>query len=373
YITATLFKPHDVSDVPLTVAHGFQSVKVEEKQRKIPVQIVAQKSVRSKTHQKVTIKAAPNSMVTLAAVDNGVLQVSNFETPDPYDYFYAKRALEVNGYDIYPLLFPEIKPRLSSTGGDMESDMKKRVNPMPAKRFKIMSYWSGIKKANGSGDAEFEFDIPQFSGEVRLMAVAYKENSFGSNENKMTVADPIVLSTALPRFLSPKDTITVPVTVTNTTAKTVTANAQLKVTGAIQVIGNDKQSVNLSPNSENRVVFQLTAAPVIGIGKVKVEVNGAGEKFSDETEMSIRPSAPLQKITGSGSVNGGSSQQVNVSNTDFIPSSIDYKLVVSRSPVAELSKYLGYLVQYPYGCTEQTVSTAFPQLYFGDLADMMRK
>ena len=219
YITATLIKPHDISDIPLTVAHGFENVKVEEKDRKIPVEILAEKSVRSRTHQKVTIKALPNSMVTLAAVDNGVLQVSDFETPDPYNYFYAKRALEVNAFDIYPLLLPEIKAKLSSTGGDAESDMTRRVNPMPAKRFKIVSYWSGIKKTDGSGEAAFEFDIPQFSGEVRLMAVAYKDESFGSGESKMTVADPIVISTALPRFLSPGDSISVPVIVTNTTGK----------------------------------------------------------------------------------------------------------------------------------------------------------
>src|SRR6202012_3172201 len=188
------------SDVPLTVAHGYQSVKVEAKDRKIPVEIVAQASVRSHTHQKVTVKAAPGSTVTLSAVDNGVLQVSDFSTPDPYGHFYAKRALEVYGYDLYPLLFPEVKASLSSTGGDGESDMKKRVNPMPAKRIKILSYWSGIAEANGSGEATFEFDIPQFSGQVRLMAVAYKNESFGSKESTMTVADPIVLSSALPRF-----------------------------------------------------------------------------------------------------------------------------------------------------------------------------
>ncbi|HVW61133.1 MAG TPA: MG2 domain-containing protein, partial [Puia sp.] len=136
YITATLIKPHELSDIPLTVAHGYQSVKVEEKDRRIAVNIEAQKAVRSHTHQKVRVKAAPGSMVTLAAVDNGVLQISDFETPDPYAHFYAKRALEVNGYDLYPLLFPEVRPSLSSTGGDAEGDMKKRVNPMPAKRIK---------------------------------------------------------------------------------------------------------------------------------------------------------------------------------------------------------------------------------------------
>ncbi|MEJ0105311.1 MAG: hypothetical protein WDO19_23340 [Bacteroidota bacterium] len=93
YITATLIKPHEVSDIPLTVAHGYQSVKVEEKSRKVPVEIVAQKSVRSRTHQKVTVKAIPGSFVTLAAVDNGVLQVSDFKTPDPYNYFYQKKSI----------------------------------------------------------------------------------------------------------------------------------------------------------------------------------------------------------------------------------------------------------------------------------------
>jgi uncharacterized protein YfaS (alpha-2-macroglobulin family) len=107
--------------------------------------------------------------------------------------------------------------------------MQKRVNPMPAKRIKIVSYWSGIAKANGGGEASFEFDVPQFSGEFRLMAVAYKDQSFGSSEITMTVADPIVISTALPRFLSPGDTVTVPVTLSNTTSKATNVSADLKV------------------------------------------------------------------------------------------------------------------------------------------------
>ena len=93
YITATLFKPHGVSDIPLTVAHGFKSIIVEEAGRKLKVEIIAAAAVRSKTRQKITVKAPAGSMVTLAAVDNGVLQVSDFASPDPYTAFYAKRAL----------------------------------------------------------------------------------------------------------------------------------------------------------------------------------------------------------------------------------------------------------------------------------------
>ncbi|MBS1601416.1 MAG: alpha-2-macroglobulin family protein, partial [Bacteroidetes bacterium] len=373
YITATLIKPHELSDIPLTVAHGYQSVKVEEKGRKIPVVITALASVRSHTHQKVRVKAAPGSMVTLAAVDNGVLQVSDFVTPDPYGHFYARRALEVTGYDLYPLLLPEVRPGLSSTGGDEESDMKKRVNPMPAKRIKILSYWSGITQANGSGEAEFEFDVPQFSGQVRLMAVAYKNESFGSSASEMTVADPIVLSPALPRFMSPGDTVSMPVTITNTTAGSASAAVRLRLGGALRAIGEEEQRISIGANSEGRAVFQLVAPPAMGIAKVNVEVSALGERFTDENEIGIRPSAPLQKMTGGGAVTGGSTQPIAWDLSDLIPSSVDYKLVISRSPAAELGKYLDQLVYYPYGCTEQTVSAAFPQLYFGDLADLMRK
>jgi alpha-2-macroglobulin len=370
YITATLVKPHELSDIPLTVAHGFQSVKVEEKERHMAVEIEAPTNVRSHTHQKVTVKASPGSMITLAAVDNGVLQVTNFNTPDPYAWFYAKRALEVADYDLYPLLFPEIKAALSSSGGD--GDLKKRTNPMPAKRIKILSYWSGIAQANGSGEANFEFDIPQFSGSVRLMAVAYKEASFGSKDQNMTVADPIVLSSALPRFMSPGDTVTMPVTVSNTAASGGAADVRLHLSGPLHPIGDEQQSLDIGANSEGRAEFRIAASSTIGIGKVTVDVDSKGERFADETEIGIRPSAPLTKSTGSGSITGGSSQPVNWSIGDYIPSSIDYQLVLSKSPAAELGPWLSRLVEYPYGCTEQTVSIAFPQLYFGDLADLVR-
>jgi alpha-2-macroglobulin len=371
YITATLIKAHELSDLPLTVAHGFKSVKVEEKSRKMQVDIVATKAVRSKTKQRVTVKAAPGSYVTLSAVDNGVLQVSNFETPDPYNFFYQKKALQVTAFDLYPLLFPEIRAKFSSTGGDGELDMSKRVNPMPAKRIKIVSYWSGIQQANGNGEASFEFSIPQFSGEIRLMAVAYKDQSFGNSENTMTVADPIVISTALPRFLSPGDTVTVPVTLSNTTAKATNISAAISVEGPLKIIGGNNQSVSINANSEGRAVFQIAADPSVAVGKIKIAVNGMGEKFNDETEISIRPASPLQKVSGSGSIAGGTNQKINIGLNDFIPSSIAYKLVVSRSPALELGDHLRYLVEYPYGCTEQTVSAAFPQLYYGDMADMM--
>lgn len=371
YITATLFKPHDVSDIPLTVAHGFKNVSVEDKDKRMNVAITATERVRSRTHQKVVVKASPNALVTLAAVDNGLLAVSDFKTPDPYTWFYSQRALGVDAYDLYPLLFPEVRGRLSSTGGDADLEMNQRQNPMPNKRVKLVSYWSGIQQANSSGDVVFEFDIPQFSGQLRLMAVAYKDNLFGASEASMTVADPLVISSALPRFLSPADTVLMPVTISNTTAKTTTATATIIPEGPIQVVGSNTQSATVNAGGEAIALFKVVAAPTVSTATIKVEVNGLGEKFVDETDITIRPASTLQKLFASGMISNNTTQRITINTSDFIPSSLNYSLVVSRSPALQLGSQLQYLVNYPYGCTEQTISVAFPQLYYGDLAEMM--
>ena len=371
YVTATLFKPHEMSDMPLTVAHVFQNISVEEKDRRIPVQISAPKTTRSKTRQRVTVKAAPGSYVSLAAVDNGVLQVSDFKTPDPYGFYYQKIALGVTAFDMYPLLFPELRGRFSSTGGDGTS-LEKRVNPMPAKRFKILSYWSGLKKADGSGNAVFEYDVPQFSGEVRLMAVAFKDERFGNAEATTTVADPVVLSSSLPRFISPGDTVLVPVTITNTTNRTATGNVGVTANGPVSVVGNPSQTIAIQPTSEERATFQLVANNSINVSKIVVTVNALGENFSEETAISVRPPSTLQKRSGSGAIAGGRTESINIGQGDFLPGSFRYDLVVSRSPVTLVADQLHYLLTYPFGCTEQTISAAFPQLYYGDLADALK-
>jgi uncharacterized protein YfaS (alpha-2-macroglobulin family) len=127
---------------------------------------------------------------------------------------------------MYPLLFPELKGTTSSVGGD-GFDLSKRVNPISAKRVKLLTYWSGVKDVNGSGEATFEFDIPSFAGEVRMMAVSYKDEKFGSAQSSMTVADPIVVNTTLPRFLSPGDTVNGSIVLSNTLTTSQNASVDL--------------------------------------------------------------------------------------------------------------------------------------------------
>ena len=367
YITATLFRAMDGSSMPLTVAHGFKTMSVQNNRNHIAVDVKLDDKTRSKTVKTIAIKTVPNAFVTIAAVDEGILQVKNFRTPDPYDYFYQKVALSVGSYDIYPLLLPEIKLTRNSTGGDaMSSDQNMRVNPMFVNRIKNVSFWSGILQADDNGNLRYNIDIPQFSGDIRVMAVAYKGKAFGGSDKHIKVADPIVISTALPRFLSPKDEVVMPVTLSNTTNKDAMTNVSVKVLGALSLSGESVQQIRIPANREARVVFHVAAIQTTGAGKVTVTVKAMNETFTNETEISIRPTASLQKITGNGIVAENQSATIVPANI-FIPTTFSGNLIVSKSPLIQFSKNLKELVQYPYGCVEQTTSAAFPQLYYGDL------
>ncbi|MGV3587553.1 MAG: alpha-2-macroglobulin family protein, partial [Adhaeribacter sp.] len=337
----------------------------------LAVAITAPEESRSKRVQPVSVRTAPGAEVTLAVVDEGILQLKDYVTPDPHGYFYQKRALEVNAYDLYPFLFPELSGRRSSFGGD-GFDLAKRINPLTSKRVKLVSVWSGHLKANSNGEAKVNVNIPEFSGALRIMAVAYKENAFGSAEKTMRVSDPVVISTALPRFVGPKDTLVVPVTLSNTTAKLATVNSNITTTGPLRVVGAAGQSTTLKPNSEAQVVYKLVASSGIGQASVTVGVNALGEKFSNQTDITVRPIAPLTKLTGAGSLKDGANAVISPAH-DFIPASTASRLVVSSSPIAQFTDDITFLLQYPHGCLEQTVSKAFPLLYYSDLAKSLQQ
>lgn len=369
YVTATLFKPHEESDLPLTIAHGTAPLLVENPANILPLSIETVDKSRSKTKQTIKITSSPNTAVSIAVVDEGILQLTQYSTPDPYKHFYRKRALEVNSYDIYPFLFPEINLTSGRVGGDdsRAAQLAKRVNPLTNKRVKLVSFWSGIVETDGSGNAEYEIDIPQFSGDLRIMATAYKDQAFASAHDNMKVANPLVISTALPRFFSPGDTVLVPVIMSNTTQKATSCNTNISLSGPVTIIGSESLNAKVEANSEGTVTYKVVANKQIGQANITVDVSALGETFKNSTDITIRPASPLQKISGSGTIKAGVNQSIYLADDKFLPESVRRNLVISNSPLVQFSKDLNYLVRYPHGCVEQTVSSVFPQLYFQDL------
>ncbi len=367
YVSATAIRSLTNSEIPLTVAHGVLPISVDKIENNIAVKINAPSSSLSKVKQTIEVSAESGSQVTIAVVDEGILQMTNYKTPQPYEYFYQKRALEVFSFDLYARIFPELKRYTASIGGgdDMALDMSKRVNPMTNKRVKLVAFWSGILNTS-SGKAKYTIDIPQFSGSLRVMAVAWKDNKFGSSETQIKVADPIVISTALPRFLSPGDQVICPVTLNNTTNKNITVSVKINNKGPVKINGENSKNITIAPNSEKRVEFNLTAEYMIGESKIIVSAITENKTYSEEIDLTIRPAVGLVKVYEAGVVSNNS-HNFTV-DADFIAGSTKSKLLVSKSPLVEFSSNINELLNYPYGCLEQTVSTAFPLLYYRDIA-----
>ncbi|HTF80212.1 MAG TPA: alpha-2-macroglobulin family protein, partial [Cytophagales bacterium] len=191
--------------------------------------------------------------------------------------------------------------------------------------------------------------------------------SFGSAEKHMKVADPVVISAGLPRFMAPNDKVIVPVTLSNTTGKATNATVNIGTGAILEVVGDRSQEITIGPKEEKRVYFTLQAKPNIGNDNVSISVNTLGENFVEKTSLTIRPSTPLEKKYAYGEVTAGKAQNVQENTAEMIPSTVSGKLIIGRSPLIQFSKNLNDLLQYPYGCVEQTVSTAFPQIYFNDL------
>ncbi|MBL7998884.1 MAG: Ig-like domain-containing protein [Candidatus Kapabacteria bacterium] len=373
YVSATLFKPLDNGAMPLSVAHGYAPLICNQPSSRIPVVIEAADRSKSNTKQTIKVKALSGQQceMTIAVVDEGVLAIRRTKSPDPHGYFYQRRALQVNSYDVYPYLFPDLKPGKFAYGAG-DDEMASRLSPVLAKRFNLVAYWSGIVQSNGSGEATYTIDIPQFSGSLRIMAVAYKGKSFGAAEKNMTVADPVVVTAGLPRFMSPGDTIQVPVTLANTTSKQMYANASVSVGSLFKVVGSTQQGANLQPNAEQRVMFSIAALNSIGQSTIDVSVKAGAESYTDRTEIAVRPASPLIKNTGNGSVADGKSTSMKLV-ADFMSGTAKARLVVSKSPIAEFGKSFIDLVEYPYGCVEQTTSKAFPQIYLADFMPSVAK
>ncbi|PLX30927.1 MAG: hypothetical protein C0600_07085 [Ignavibacteria bacterium] len=371
YITATLFRPHNGdNESPFLVGHGFASMGVEKTSNRLPVRIHAPKRVKPGTTQTVTVTTAAERdvYITLAAVDEGILQITDYETPDPYETMYAKRALQVSAHDLYKFLLPEIVRSSSSTGGgaDMLEEMaKKRTNPITTKRFRLFSYWSGIKRSNASGKVTLKLKLPQFNGEARLMAVAYTGERFGSAESRMKVADDIILEPQVPRLLTAGDSLVMPVTVINTTSKRGKVSVALSTEGALKVMSSSKGSVTVPANGTAQLVFRLRAGRVPGKASLRLAATGLGSA-AESFDLSIRPQVPFSVETKSGTLKKGS--HITLPKPDrYVRGTRSLQLTISAFPAIRFADKLKRLVGYPHGCIEQTVSRAFPQLYLEEV------
>lgn len=373
YVSATLFRPlKGKGQLPLSVAHGYTSLHVENPSRRLPIKITAPEIIKPGRSQAITVQTAarPGIKVTVAVVDEGILAIRHYRTPDAFSEFYTDRELNVRSYDMYEYLLPEVPASAMATGGDMgDWSSYSQLSPMRNKRYRPLAYWSGIMNTNASGRVTVNVPFPEeFYGRVRIMVMAYDGAQFGSGEGKMTVREDLILTAALPRFLTQGDSIQLPLNLTNMMDERGKVRLTLKVEGPLAVDGPNPAEIEMDPQTMDNAFFGLRALHP-GPATVTVESDGLA-KLRQRYFLDVHPPAPLLVEAGHGRIDAGKSLTIKIPS-GFDPAFQRTSLAISSLPAFEFADQLDYLVNYPHGCLEQTVSAAFPQIYFGDLAELI--
>ncbi|QAZ66995.1 alpha-2-macroglobulin [Solidesulfovibrio carbinolicus] len=373
YITATLVKKtaNVVPGAP-SRAYGATPIGVDKASGRLPVAIAAPAEIRPGTTLAAEVSAPPGSLVTVAVVDEGILQLIAQKTADPFAAFYAKRQLQVETSDTFALLLPEVAPLMGKAlagGGDGLEDLSGFVRSQsPAAR--TVAFWSGPVLVGPTGKAEVRFDIPEFQGQVRLMAVGLSGRRFAGTEAKTIVKSPVVVLPSFPRFLGFGDKAQATLTVRNDTGKDGSFTVALSATGPVSVVGSPR-IVSIAKGDTANVPFDLTAAQAEGLASLSLAVSGNGETTADTVSLPVRSPLPPRTSVRSGALETASLTIPELASGEFLPGSAKRDVAVGPYPLIRFSGNLKSLLGYPYGCLEQTTSKAFPLLYFADLARAM--
>ena len=379
YCTATVIRRAKPKDGLATHrAFGAVPIKLDSALRRLRVDLEAPEQTRPGRPLRVVlhVRGADGkpaaAEVTLAAVDEGICQLTRFQTPDPLGFFYAQRALAVSPADVYSLLMPEVEQLRvghdSAPGGDETGYKARLLNPVAAERVRPVAIWKSGVVTGEDGRAEILLDVPPFNGELRLMAVAASGGEFGSAARPALVKEPLMIRCSFPRILAPDDELAVPVAVFNNTGHDGTVRLTMAASPGVTFSPNEAKEADVVDGGETTVVFHLRAPSAPGTATLKVVADLDGEQTAKEVEIAVRPPATLTVKSGFGNIRPGDEPHTLAIPGGWVEGTDKYWLSFSARPSVQLGSGLRYLVRYPYGCLEQTTSGSFPLLYLADVA-----
>jgi uncharacterized protein YfaS (alpha-2-macroglobulin family) len=374
YIHITLLQPHatTANDSPIRL-YGIVPMRVVDKNTILQPQINMPAVL--KPEQKTTIKVSEKSgkpmTYTIAIVDDGLLDLTRFKTPNAWDDFYAKEALGVKTWDVYDDVIGAYGGRVSqifSIGGDEDLG---GGNAKKANRFKPVVIYLGPYTIGKGQTRLHDIKLPKYIGSVRTMVVAANTDlsAYGSAEKTTPVRSPLMLLASMPRKVTPKERVTLPVTLFAMENQIKNVTMQVTTNKGLKVIGSSRQTVSFARPDEKVAYFDLEVSDIIGIGRVTVTATSGREKASYDVELDIMNPNPVTQNYKELVIEPGKSASVNWQSFG-VAGSNKARLEVSSFPSIDFNRRLDYLIQYPHGCLEQVTSGAFPQLYLADIADV---
>lgn len=309
--------------------------------------------------------------INVMAVDEGILMLTGFKTPDPLRFFLSPRKLGTEWFDLYSLLMPALEDEInrgsSHIAGGAGTSLLGRLNPIRTQRFKPVALWNEPVVTDENGEATVNFSVPEFSGELRLMAIANDRQGLGSAERAVKVKRPLVVQPSLPRFLAPNDKASMSVQIFNDTGERQSVTIHTTSEGALAVIPSER-AFTLAAGEARVEQIALLAGEEPGLARCTLEVTGGSNRYFEQFELPVRAPWPAQTIAEVGSLAAGERRTYDAS-ADLLPGTMLNRIWVGGEPDIQLGGALDYLVNYPYNCLEQTVSKAFPLIVLPELAE----
>ncbi|MEQ8908638.1 MAG: MG2 domain-containing protein [Vicingaceae bacterium] len=371
YAHLTLIQPHanTANDLPIRM-YGVQNIAIEAPETHLNPVLEMPDELAPEQEVELTVSEKDGKAMTytIAVVDEGLLDLTRFQTPNPWPHFYKREALGIKSWDMYDYVMGAFSGEVSgllALGGD------NALNPgegNKANRFEPVVEFLGPFELGEGDESEHKFTMPNYIGSVRTMVIAGDRGAYGATDKTTPVKKPLMVLATLPRVVSPGEKLKLPVTVFAMQEGMDEVEVSIETNELFKVTENRK-TINFSKIGDKLVYFDIEVKEEIGVGKVKVEVEGSGESARHEIEIQSRlPNLEIDK-TISAVIEAGKSW-----TAEYKPIGIEGTnlgaIEVSAIPTLNLEKRLNYLIRYPHGCIEQTTSAAFPQLYLSDLMEL---
>jgi len=374
FINISLLQPHAISanDLPIRL-YGVIPMLVENPATKLEPQIKMPDVIKPEQSYEIKVSEKNNKSMTytIAVVEEGLLDLTRFKTPNAWDSFYAREALGVKTWDIFDDVIGAYSGSIDQVfaiGGDGSAAKGKNKK---ANRFKPVVTYLGPFLLKKGDTKTHQLKMPNYVGAVRAMVVAGNKTSeaYGSTEKSVKVKQPLMVLATLPRKLSHGEKVTLPVTVFAMENKVKNVKLSLKLSDGITVKGNASQSIQFSKPDEKMVYFELDVTKAKGINTVEVIATGNGEKSTYKVEIDVENPNPFTSRLIDKELQPNAKQNIQFS-TFGVSGTNSASVEFSTLPPMDFNKRLKYLIRYPHGCLEQTTSSVFPQLFLTDIFDL---
>ncbi len=384
YAHVSLLQPHaqTKNDLPIRM-YGVIPIQVENASTRLTAQIDMPDAIRPDEYFNVALRETGGQACTytLAIVDEGLLDLTRFQTPNPWDAFYAREGLGVKTWDIYDYVlgaYGTQLERILAIGGDGIN--QKARNASQVNRFKPAVIHVGPFKLEKGQTARHRLMIKNYVGSVRVMAVlsappatAGGIGAYGSSEKTCAVRKPLMILPTLPRVLAPGETLRMPVNVFAMEKQVKNATISVREKSGLVTVGSGGQNnLTFSQPGDQMTYFELKTGQRTGVAKFMITAEGAGEKTSQEIELWVRNPNPVMQYVQETVIEPGQEWMGTIEPEKY-SDCVNATIEVSAMPPINLGRHLSYLIHYPHGCLEQTTSAAFPQLYVDMIAPLSNK